>query len=65
MNYIEDNSPVHTYEYLGKQCELSYREAHAKNYALALNRSQHRYVKVDEVDVATKCVDTKSIRTRK
>ena len=61
MNFIKDNSE-YLYEYLGKQCKLSYREAHAKNYALALNKSQHRYVKVD---VAAKCVDTKSIRTRK
>ena len=47
MNFIEDNSKEPVYEYLGKKCKLSYREAHAKNYALALNKSKDRYVKVE------------------
>ena len=37
------------YVYLGQQCKLSVRDAHAKNYALALNKSPHRYVKVDTI----------------
>jgi hypothetical protein len=48
MNYIEnDTTQKDIYVYLGNQCRLTPREAHAKNYALALNRSPHRYVRLE------------------
>jgi hypothetical protein len=48
MNYFEnDVTTTDTYVYRGQLCKLSLREAQAKNYALALNKSQDRYVKVD------------------
>jgi hypothetical protein len=47
MNYFEDEvTTTDTYVYRGQLCKLSLREAQAKNYALALNKSQDRYVKV-------------------
>jgi hypothetical protein len=48
MNYFEDEvTTTDTYVYRGQLCKLSYKDAHIKNYALGLNRSPYRYVKVD------------------
>ena len=47
MNYFENGvTTTDTYVYRGQLCKLSIQEAYAKNYALALNKSQDRYVKV-------------------
>jgi hypothetical protein len=61
MNF-EIPTSENDYVYLGQQCKLSVRDAHAKNYALALNKSPHRYVKVDNTQESSLI---KSTRTKK
>lgn len=52
----EDNTPIRTYllidygrphahEYTGKKVKMTEMEAHDRNYAFAINRSNKRYVK--------------------
>lgn len=59
MNFIYDKSPLHkyvlidtnlkpSYARLSKAVDLTEAEAHKKNYAFSMNRSQKRYIKESE-----------------